>query len=144
MHLSHIPQYTIQNRAVSISVLNAVLWDMGQVHWGVCEFGLPCTAGCYTIGYPFITQISWTFACTKLISHLSSRFKIMHNPRQRVRDAQCKMVKLLGKWHDLRPYTHRQGDKSLSGPMVISLLTHICVTQPQWVKRDYGVNSTHI
>ena len=39
MHLSHIPQHTIQNRNVHISVLNGVLWDMGQVHWGICEIG---------------------------------------------------------------------------------------------------------
>ena len=29
---------------------------------------------------------------------------------------------------------HRPGDKPLSEPMMLSLLTHICVTQPQWVK----------
>ena len=28
---------------------------------------------------------------------------------------------------------HRLGDKPLSEPMMIILLTHICVTQPQWV-----------
>ena len=28
----------------------------------------------------------------------------------------------------------RQGDKPLSEPMIISLLTHTCVTRPQWVK----------
>ena len=28
----------------------------------------------------------------------------------------------------------RQGDKSLSETMVVSLPTHICVTRPQWVK----------
>ena len=39
MHLSHIPQYTIQKRNVHISVLNGVLWDMGQVHCGICEIG---------------------------------------------------------------------------------------------------------
>ena len=38
MHLYHIPQCTIQNRHVHISVLNGVLWDMGQVHIGICEF----------------------------------------------------------------------------------------------------------
>ena len=37
MYLSHIPQCTIQNRNVHISVLNGVLWDMGQVHHGICE-----------------------------------------------------------------------------------------------------------
>ena len=29
----------------------------------------------------------------------------------------------------------RPGDKPLSEPMVVSLLTHICVTRPQWVKQ---------
>ena len=28
----------------------------------------------------------------------------------------------------------RSGDKPLSEPMVVSLLTHICITRPQWVK----------
>ena len=30
----------------------------------------------------------------------------------------------------------RSGDKPLSEPMMDSLLTHICVTRPQWVKQD--------
>ena len=30
----------------------------------------------------------------------------------------------------------RRGDKPLSGPMVVKLPTHICVTRPQWVKLD--------
>ena len=29
----------------------------------------------------------------------------------------------------------RPGDKPLPEPMMVSLLTHICVTRPQWVKR---------
>ena len=29
---------------------------------------------------------------------------------------------------------HRPGDKPLSEPMMVSLLTHICITQPRWVK----------
>ena len=28
----------------------------------------------------------------------------------------------------------RPGDKLLSEAMVVSLLTHICVTRPQWIK----------
>ena len=28
----------------------------------------------------------------------------------------------------------RPGDKPLSEPMMVSLVTHICITQPQWVK----------
>ena len=30
---------------------------------------------------------------------------------------------------------HQSGDKPLSEPMVVSLLTHICVTRPEWVNR---------
>ena len=30
----------------------------------------------------------------------------------------------------------RPGDKPLSEPMMVRLLTHICVTRPQWVKQD--------
>ena len=31
----------------------------------------------------------------------------------------------------------RLGDKPLSEPMVVSLLTHICISRPQWVKSHY-------
>ena len=30
----------------------------------------------------------------------------------------------------------RPGDKPLSEPMTVSLLTHVCVTRPQWFKQD--------
>ena len=33
----------------------------------------------------------------------------------------------------------RPGDKPLSEPMMVCLLTHICVTRPQWVKYLYAV-----
>ena len=39
MHLFHIPQCSIQNRNVYISVLNGAFWDMEQVHSGICELG---------------------------------------------------------------------------------------------------------
>ena len=39
MHIFHIPQRSIQNRNVHISVLNGALWDMEQAHSGICEFG---------------------------------------------------------------------------------------------------------
>ena len=42
MHLSHIPQYTIHNRNVHITVVNGVLWDIGQVHCRICEIGPIC------------------------------------------------------------------------------------------------------
>ena len=42
MHLFHIPQCSIQNRNMHISVLNGALWDMEQVHSGNCETDLLC------------------------------------------------------------------------------------------------------
>ena len=35
-----IPQCSIQNRSVYISVLNGALWHMEEVHHGICEIGL--------------------------------------------------------------------------------------------------------
>ena len=40
MHLFHIPQCSIQNKNVHISVLNGALWYMEQVRSGICELGL--------------------------------------------------------------------------------------------------------
>ena len=34
----------------------------------------------------------------------------------------------------------RLGAKPLSEPMMVSLLTHICITRPQWVKAEYISN----
>ena len=36
----------------------------------------------------------------------------------------------------------RPGDKPLSEPMMVRLVTHICVTRPQWVKW-YHINRSH-
>ena len=35
-----MPQYNIHNRNVHISVLNGALWDIKQVHSGICDIGL--------------------------------------------------------------------------------------------------------
>ena len=40
MRLSHTPQCPIQNRNVHISVLNGILWDMGQVYCGISAIAL--------------------------------------------------------------------------------------------------------
>ena len=52
---SNIPRYTIQNRNVYISVLNCVLWDMGQVHCGICETAL------------FLERTTWTYPGTDVV-----------------------------------------------------------------------------
>ena len=56
MHPTHIPQCSIQNRNVYISVLNGALWDMGQVDCGIGEFG---SFGSDK-GLGFVTLLSWT------------------------------------------------------------------------------------
>ena len=37
----------------------------------------------------------------------------------------------------------RPGDKPLSEPMMVSLLTHICVTRPQWVNNNLIIIDKH-
>ena len=39
---------------------------------------------------------------------------------------------------------HRPGDKPLSEPMMVSLLTDVCVSRPQWVKDNWQrIEATH-
>ena len=57
MHLSHMPEYTIHNRNVHISVMNGVFWHMGQVHCGIFELGLCKMAACGTNLAPFVTSL---------------------------------------------------------------------------------------
>ena len=40
MHLSHIPQHTVQKRNVHIPMLTGVMWDTGQVNYEIGEIGL--------------------------------------------------------------------------------------------------------
>ena len=37
----------------------------------------------------------------------------------------------------------RPGDKPLSGPMMVRIPTHICVTRPQWVKPHFVKNKSY-
>ena len=53
---AHIPQCSIQNRNVHISVLNYTWWDMRQVHCGIYEIGL------LKIEYPLIPSVAARFS----------------------------------------------------------------------------------
>ena len=44
------------------------------------------------------------------------------------------LVKIIA-WHPPR-------DKPLSEPMMVSLLTYVCITRPQWVRQQYTVKAT--
>ena len=70
MHLSHIPQCSIQKRNVHISVLNGALWDMEQVHSRICEIGL-LLALPHT--YTPLTSLTGTMPrlCSSLVPHIS-------------------------------------------------------------------------
>ena len=61
MHLFHIPQCSIQNRNVYISVLNGALWGMEQVHSGIYEIGLLC----------FICLLTWDSGIISVHAHAS-------------------------------------------------------------------------
>ena len=56
---------------------------------------------------------------------ISSKISLKFVPRVQINNIPA-LVQIMA-WR-------RPGDKPLSGPMMASLLTHICVTRPQWVK----------
>ena len=56
---------------------------------------------------------------------ISPRISLKFVPKVRVNNIPA-LVQIMA-WR-------RPGDKPLSEPMMVSLLTHICVTRPQWVK----------
>ena len=83
MHLFHIPQYTIQNRNVHISVLNGALWDMKQVHCGICEYGPLEAMFSYLTDSPFAARLrlcnSLVLSCGLLSSQGSTAESINGN-----------------------------------------------------------------
>ena len=56
---------------------------------------------------------------------ISPRISLKFVPRVRINNIPALVQIMAWGW---------PGDKPLSEPMVVSLLTHICVTRPQWVK----------
>ena len=83
MHVSHIPQCTIQNRNAHISVLNGVLWDMEQLHYRICEVGQPdLTIDRIGISWPEFPRLHVPHArATKMLSPWKSspRMKTFHS-----------------------------------------------------------------
>ena len=59
---------------------------------------------------------------------ISSRISLKFVPKVRINNIPA-LVEIMA-WR-------RPGDKPLSGQMMVSLLTHTCVTRPQWVKRSF-------
>ena len=55
MHMYYIPQSIIQDRNIHISVLNGALWDMGHMHYGICEFGVELYTTMWIHAYYIIT-----------------------------------------------------------------------------------------
>ena len=83
MHVSHIPQCTIQNRNAHISVLNGVLWDMEQLHYRIYEVGQPdLTIVRIGISWPEFPRLHVPHArATKMLSPWKSspRMKTFHS-----------------------------------------------------------------
>ena len=74
---------------------------------------------------PFADDI---FKCICLNENewISPRISLTFFPKVRINNIPA-LVQIMA-WR-------RSGGKPLSEPMMVSLLTHICVTRPQWVKR---------
>ena len=75
-----------------------------------------------------ITIVKWIFLTEIVFIFLRISFKFI--PKIRINNIP--VLVLIMAWR-------RPGVKPLSEPMVVSLLTHICVTRPQWV----NVNTTN-
>ena len=63
------------------------------------------------------------------------RAKMSHKPGRNVTQAgpKCHTRAKMSHSHVVIMAWRRPGDKPLSEPMMVNLLTHICVTRPQWV-----------
>ena len=57
---------------------------------------------------------------------ISTKISLKFVPNGPINDIPA-LVQIMAAWH-------RPGDKPLSEPMLVSFLTHICITRPQWVK----------
>ena len=66
---------------------------------------------------------------------ISYKISLKFDPKVRINNIQA-LVQIMA-WR-------RPGDKPLSEPMMIRLLTHICVTRPQWVNSLCGPISRNI
>ena len=70
------------------------------------------------------TTFSNTFSLMKINEFRLGRFSLKFVPKVRINNIPS-LVQIMA-WR-------RPGDKPLSEPMMVCLLTHICVTGPQWV-----------
>ena len=84
MHLFHIPQCSIQNRNVYISVLNGALWDMEQVQSGICEIG-PLLLNVEMISPWVLTHSVWDKMATISQTTFSEAFSWMKTYELRLR-----------------------------------------------------------
>ena len=141
MLLFHIPQCSIQNRNVHISVLNGAFWDLEQVHSWICETALLLNSimmsqliTCWILfntlrlrrnGCHFADNL---FKCIFLNENVWIPIKISLKfaPKGPINNFTA-LVRIMA-WGC-------PGDKPLFEPMTVSLPTHICFTQPQWVKK---------
>ena len=64
------------------------------------------------------------------IELISPRISLKFVPKVRINNIPA-LVQIMA-WR-------RPGDKPLSEPIMVSLLTHICVTRPQWVNMTDGI-----
>ena len=67
------------------------------------------------------------FKCISLNENVWLSIKILMKFVPEVRITKISVLVQIMAWR-------QRGDKPLSGPMMVSLLTHICVTLPQWIK----------
>ena len=108
-----------------ISTMSAISWQIPSLHSAI----LPNKNGSINTLRPRQNGRNFTddiFKCIFLNENawISLKISLKFVPKVRINNIPA-LVHIMA-WR-------RPGDKPLSEPMMVSLLTHICVTRPQWV-----------
>ena len=134
-------------------------WWTGHEHRQLLPVGQPGNSRADTNGLSRQVQGKWISSTTVVTWRLSSVFVNTSRPRQNGRHFPDDTFKRIFMNENVRISINislkfvpkglinniltlvqimawrRPGDKPLSEPMMVNLLTHICVTRPQWVKK---------
>ena len=96
------------------------LKDMGIIDWYLTHWGrdkMAANFADYTFNRIFFNENA----------RISIKFSLKFVPKGPINNILA-LVQIMA-WH-------RPGEKPSSEPVMVSLLTHICVTRPQWVKHN--------
>ena len=125
---SIFPQCTIHNRNVHISVLNDALWDMEQVHYGICELSQLAH-----ISHEFCIRFCRVLLCLVGLSSSGPWFnKKMSSYQYRKSHCGDKTILQPSYLHNGIPYTGKTTSLYWFGALILVVLHYSTVTWASW------------